>query len=312
VSITGGEGVVIFIGSVPVLPTVLVAVIVKAVEARYVACAIVKRPFESIVTPDVVGEYDHVTVPTSGVLCVNWIVLRPSETSSTCGEETDDVTVGTAGVVSVTERSSYTPTGLVARTVNAFAGKNVPWMIVSTPVPELMETPVVGVPVSDHASVPVSDAVFVNDSVCAPVEVSIVCGDVGDPVLITGGAGVVTVNDFEDVEPTELVAVTVNDDAVKYVYRSIVKRPVVRLIDTPDVVGEYVHVTGVASVADWVAVIDVYAADDTSTVRVAGVTSLTDGMRGANALNVVLVEFPIGFVAVMTNVVVDGWMTPVG
>jgi hypothetical protein len=29
-------------------------------------------------------------------------------------------------------------------------------------------------------------------------------------------------------------------------------------------------------------------------------------MRGANALNVVLVEFPSGFVAVMTNVVVDG------
>ena len=51
--------------------------------------------------------------------------------------------------------------------------------------------------------------------------------------------------------------------------------------------------------------IDVYAADDTSTVRVDGDTSLTDGIRGANALNVVLVEFPIGFVAVMTNVV-DG------
>jgi hypothetical protein len=85
-----------------------------------------------------------------------------------------DVTVGIAGVVSVTERSLNTPTGLVARTVNAFAGKNVPWAIVSTPDPELMETPVVGVPGSDHVSVPVSDAVFVNVSVCAPVEASIV------------------------------------------------------------------------------------------------------------------------------------------
>jgi hypothetical protein len=125
-------------------------------------------------------------------------------------------------------------------------------------------------------------------------------------VFTTGGAGVVTVNDFDDVEPTELVAVTVNAVAVKYVDWAIVKRPVDELMVTPDVVGEYVHVTGVASVADWVAVIDVYAADDTSIVRVAGDTSLTDGMRGANALNVVLVEFPIGFVAVMTNVVVDG------
>jgi hypothetical protein len=52
-------------------------------------------------------------------------------------------------------------------------------------------------------------------------------------------------------------------------------------------------------------VIDVYAADDTSTLRVDGDTSLTAGMRGANALKVVLVEFPIGFVAVTTNVV-DG------
>ena len=69
-------------------------------------------------------------------------------------------------------------------------------------------------------------------------------------MLITGGAGVVTVNDFEDVESTELVAVTVNVVAVKYVAWSIVKSPVVELIDTPDVVGEYVHVTGVASVAD--------------------------------------------------------------
>jgi hypothetical protein len=32
---------------------------------------------------------------------------------------------------------------------------------------------------------------------------------------MTGGAGVVTVNDFDDVEPTELVAVTVNVVATK-------------------------------------------------------------------------------------------------
>jgi hypothetical protein len=85
-----------------------------------------------------------------------------------------DVTVGTAGVVSDTMRSSNTPTGLVTRTVNAFAGKNVPWTTVSRPVPELIVTPGVGVPWRDHTSVPVSDAVFVNDSVCGPVDVSIV------------------------------------------------------------------------------------------------------------------------------------------
>jgi hypothetical protein len=124
-------------------------------------------------------------------------------------------------------------------------------------------------------------------------------------VFTTGGAGVVTVKDFDVADPTELVAVTVNVVATKYVAWAIVKRPVVELMVTPDVVGEYDHTIGKASVADWVAVMAVYAADDTSTVRVAGNTSLTDGMRGANALNVVLVEFPIGFVAVMTNAV-DG------
>jgi hypothetical protein len=123
---------------------------------------------------------------------------------------------------------------------------------------------------------------------------------------MTGGAGVVTVNDLEDADPTELVAATVNVMAVKYVAWAIVKRPVDELMVTPEVVGEYDHTTGVASDADWVAVMAVYAADDTSIVRVAGVTLLTDGIRGANALNVVLVEFPIGFVAVTTNVVVDG------
>jgi hypothetical protein len=71
VSMTGGAGVVMFIGSVPVLLTAFVAEIVNVVAVKYVAWAIVKRPFESIVTPDVVGEYDHVTVPTSAVLCVN-------------------------------------------------------------------------------------------------------------------------------------------------------------------------------------------------------------------------------------------------
>ena len=111
--------------------------------------------------------------------------------------------------------------------------------------------------------------------------------------------------DFDEADPTELVAVTVNVVATKYVAWAIVKRPVVESMVTPDVVGEYDHTIGKASVADWVAVMAVYAADDTSTVRVAGDTSLTDGMRGANALNVVLVEFPIGFVAVMTNAV-DG------
>ena len=58
--------------------------------------------------------------------------------------------------------------------MNTVAGKNVPWATVSTPVPELMVTPVVGAPVSDHTSVPVSDAVFVNDNVWGLVDVSIV------------------------------------------------------------------------------------------------------------------------------------------
>ena len=111
-------------------------------------------------------------------------------------------------------------------------------------------------------------------------------------------------NDFDDADPTGFVAVTVNVVAVKYFACAIVKRPVDELIDTSVVVGEYDHTIGKASVAVWVAVIDVYAAVDTSTVRVDGDTSLTDGTRGANALNVVKVEFPRGFVAVMTNVVV--------
>ena len=65
----------------------------------------------------------------------------------------------------MTGRSFVTPTGLVARTVNTVTGKNVPWATVSTPVPELIVTPAVGVPVSDHTSVPVGDAVFVNVNV---------------------------------------------------------------------------------------------------------------------------------------------------
>jgi hypothetical protein len=43
-----------------------------------------------------------------------------------------------------------------------------------SPVLELIVTPAVGVPVSDHTSVPVSDAVFVNDNVCGDADTSIV------------------------------------------------------------------------------------------------------------------------------------------
>jgi hypothetical protein len=72
---------VTFIGSVPVLLTAFVAEIVNAVAVKYVPWSIVKRPFESIVTPDVVGEYVHTTVPTSGVDCVNWIDVGVADTS---------------------------------------------------------------------------------------------------------------------------------------------------------------------------------------------------------------------------------------
>jgi hypothetical protein len=82
VSTTGGAGVVTFIGSVPVLLTAFVAVTVNVVAVKYVPWAIVKSPVdESIVTPDVVGEYVHTTVPTSGVLCVNWIDVGADDTS---------------------------------------------------------------------------------------------------------------------------------------------------------------------------------------------------------------------------------------
>ena len=81
-STTGGAGVVTIIGIVPALLTELVAEIVNVVAVKYVPCAIVKSPVdESIVTPDVVGEYDHTTVPTSGVLCVNWIDVEAEDTS---------------------------------------------------------------------------------------------------------------------------------------------------------------------------------------------------------------------------------------
>ena len=81
-STTGGAGVVTFIASVPNRLTALVAVIVNVVAVKYVDCAIVKSPVdESIVTPDVVGEYVHTTVPTIGVDCVNWIDVGADDTS---------------------------------------------------------------------------------------------------------------------------------------------------------------------------------------------------------------------------------------
>ena len=84
---------------------------------------IVKRPFESIATPDVVGVYDHVTVPTSGVDWLNWIVRLWVVTSRVWGDTVDDVTVGTAGVVIVSIRCVVSLAVFVALIVNADATK---------------------------------------------------------------------------------------------------------------------------------------------------------------------------------------------
>jgi hypothetical protein len=158
--IEGREGDVIFMTTdddIPlgvILPCgVTVAVIVNAVVAKYVPALIVSVPVTPFVplaamdTPAVVGDTDHVTAARgSGVVKV--IVALDDVTLTFWDVPVLGVITGAWGVLILTTRVPYTVpyVALVALIVKLDVAKYVPFVIVSTPEEELIDTPDRGVP----------------------------------------------------------------------------------------------------------------------------------------------------------------------